>query len=129
MLSLTLCAVACVLSFLAGRRSLVDGLGVVFAIGYAYGITRANIAQPASHFIFDGAVIGLFCAQLGRRLSTEQWSRIHELNVWTLLLVGWPLLLLLVPLQDLLVRFVGFRGNVFLLPFLVFGARLDSRHL
>ena len=55
MLSLLLCVLAFAATYRASRRSLLAGLVAVFAIGYLYGILRANIIQPFSHFIFDAA--------------------------------------------------------------------------
>src|SRR5262249_41476921 len=41
-------------------------------------------------------------------------------------LIAWPLIVFLFPTQDLLVRFVGLRTSIFLLPFLLIGARLTA---
>ena len=127
MLSLTLCAIAAAVGFLAGRQSLVRGLGVVITVGYFYGILRANLIEPASHFIFDACALGFYLSQLTRPVGTDERIRSRHLQTWVILLTLWPLLLLAVPLQDPLVQLVGFRGHVLLLPFLVFGARLTPR--
>jgi hypothetical protein len=127
MLSLTLCAVAAAIAFLAGRKSLVRGIGVVITVGYFYGILRANLIEPASHFIFDASAVGFYLSQLTRPVGTAERLRSRHVKTWAILLTLWPLLLLAVPLQDPLVQLVGFRGHVFLLPFLVFGARLTPR--
>src|SRR5207249_5998430 len=55
--------------------------------------------------------------------------RIRELQAWVVVLICWPLLLLLLPVQDPLIRLVGLRGNIFFLPFLLLGARLEPRDL
>lgn len=127
MLSLILCAVAAAIAFLAGRKSLVRGIGVVITVGYFYGILRANLIEPASHFIFDASALGFYLSQLTRPVGAAERSRSRHVKTWAILLTLWPLLLLAVPLQDPLVQLVGFRGHVFLLPFLVFGARLSPR--
>ena len=134
MLSLFLCIAAFAFSYAAGRRSLSAGLVTVMTVGYAYGILRANVTEVYSHFIFDAAVVGLYLTQLGRRRAADGASRREQraLALWVGLLIGWPFLLFFVPVQDYAVQFVGLRGNVFLLPFMLLGARLtdrDARHL
>jgi hypothetical protein len=125
-LSLYLCFFAFALCYWVGRRSLTSGLVAVLAVGYAYGITRANVPETYSHFIFDAAVVGLYAAQLFHKLSPAEAHRVSELRPWLEFLITWPLLLFLVPIQDLLIQFVGLRGNIFLLPFVLFGARLEA---
>jgi hypothetical protein len=124
--SLFLCLICFGISFIAARRSLVHGLITVFAIGYAYGIVRANLPETYSHFIFDSGVLGLYSAQLFRRLGAGDQYKLSALRPWFDILIAWPLLLVIVPTQDLLIQFVGLRGSVFLLPFIIFGARLDG---
>jgi len=129
MISILICIIAFALCLYGGRRSLVVGLTAVLGVGYAYGILRANLAQSASHFIFDAAVLGLYVAQLRKPLSPAQRLKARKLKPWVFLLIGWPLLLLLAPVQDFLVELVGLRGNIFLIPFLLLGARLTSEDL
>lgn len=109
-----------------GRRSLVSGLVAVLGVGYVYGIMRANVPETYSHFIFDAGVVGLYAGQLFQRLSPSQEFKVSGLRPWLEFLIAWPLLLFLIPIQDLLIQIVGLRGNVFLLPFLLLGARLES---
>jgi len=97
------------------------------SIGYAYGILRGNIQQAPSHFIYDAGAIGLYLAVLTRTLSPLAKFRLRPLMPWFLCLIGWPILMFLVPAQDLLVQLVGLRGNIFFLPFLLIGAIMDSR--
>lgn len=125
MVALLLCGIAFVAAFVAGRRSLVAGIGAVLAVGYFYGITRANVTSTLSHFIFDCAVIGLYVTQLPRPFAPEDLARTRQLRHWTVLLIGWPMLMLLLPLQDPMVQLVGLRANVFFVPFLLLGARLQ----
>src|SRR6266516_2088766 len=125
-LSIYLCLLSFVLCYVAGRRSLVSGLVAVIAVGYLYGVTRANVPETFSHFIFDAGVIGLYSAQLFRKLSPLQAWKIESLKPWLEFLIAWPILLFLVPVQDLLIQIVGLRGNIFLLPFILLGARLDG---
>ena len=124
--SFFLCLFSFVFCYWAGRRSLVSGLAAVLGVGYVYGITRANVPETYSHFIFDAGVVGLYAAQLFRHLTPLQEFRVAPLRPWLELMIGWPLLLFLIPIQHLLVQFIGLRGNVFLLPFILLGARLDG---
>src|SRR2546426_7878270 len=129
MVSVILCIVAALIAFLAGRRSLVAGVLVVLATGYAYGIVRANLLETFSHFIFDAAVVGLYAAQLPNLMKRAQNAPFRELKRWVGVLILWPVLLFLVPMQDPLIRLVGLRGNTFLLPFLLIGALLGREEL
>jgi hypothetical protein len=120
-----LCLLSFAVCYWAGRRSLVGGLVAVMTVGYVYGITRANVPETLSHFIFDSGVVGLYAAQLFRRLSAPQRFKIEPLKLWLEILIAWPLLLFLIPIQDLMIQVVGLRGNIFLLPFILLGARLE----
>src|SRR5205823_7100859 len=71
-------------------------------------------------------VLGFYCSQLFGRLTGSKEYRVQGLKPWLELLMAWPLLLLLIPSQDLLIRFVGLRGNIFFLPFILIGARLSD---
>jgi hypothetical protein len=124
--SILLCILVALVAFGASLRSLVAGLGVVLTVGYFYGIVRANLVETGSHFLFDAAVAGLFMARLivMKRSQSQPVSR--ELTWWVLALIAWPFMLLAVPRQDLMVQIVGFRGNAFLLPFLLIGAQLTD---
>jgi len=117
---------ALIITFLAARHSLVAGLSTVLAVGYAYGITRANLGDPYSHLIFDAGVLGFYCAQVLRHLTREEAQRAQSVRPWIEFLIAWPLILFFIPNQDALIRFVGLRGNIFLLPFVIIGARLGN---
>jgi hypothetical protein len=124
-----LCIAAFVITFVAARRSVVAGLGSLSGVGYFYGILRANYPQRASHFIFDAAVLGFYIVHLFQRQDTETRRRSSAVLPWLGLLIAWPVFLVFFPLQDPLVQMVGLRGNIFLLPFLLFGARLTREEL
>jgi hypothetical protein len=126
MLALFLCVVAFGACFIASRRSLVSGLVTLFAIGYAYGLVRANIPETFSHFIFDAGVVGLYFAQLSHRLTAIEKYRTERIKPWVELLIVWPLLVFFLPIQNWLIQVVGLRGSIFLLPFILLGARLDQ---
>ena len=127
MYSIILCVIAFAGCYFAGRKSLVGGLVAALGVGYMYGILRANLPEAASHFIFDAAVLGLYFTQLPRALARARRHEHQMLRLWVGLLIVWPCLLFLAPVQDYLVQFVGLRGNIFLLPFILLGARLESR--
>jgi len=95
-------------------------------LGYGYGIIRANVPDSLAHFIFDAGVAGFYLSLLSRRMTSAQRRRVQVLMPWVALLVGWPLLLFFLPVQDPLVQLVGLRGQIFFLPFLLIGAMLES---
>ena len=133
MISALLLGIATAGTCWAGSRSLRQGLAALLLVGYVYGIVRANLADTYAYLLFDGAVLGLYAAQLWRPLAAQDRHRLHNLRLWLILLVGWPVLLfLLYRTDDPLVELVGLRSNIFLLPFLFLGARLrnnDVRYL
>ncbi len=128
-MGIVFCSLAFVLSFLAGRRSLAAGISAVLGIGYFYGIVRANFPDPWSHFIFDAATVALYLTQLFRPQTPEVTRDSRSVLLWFAVLCAWPVLMLFVPLQDALVQLVGLRGNMFLLPFLLLGARLQREDI
>src|SRR2546427_30343 len=126
-MSILLFVSALTITFVAARRSLVMGLGAVLAFGYIYGITRANLPDPYSHFLFDAAVLGFYAAQLFRRMALAEEYRIKSIKPWMELLVAWPILMFMIPNQDFFVRLLGLRANILLLPFMIVGARLSDK--
>ncbi|HYL36138.1 MAG TPA: hypothetical protein VEV17_09525 [Bryobacteraceae bacterium] len=121
--------VAFLACFWAGRRSVGLGLVVLFAFGYFYGILRANLLTSFSHFIFDAGMIGLFLAVFTAPRDPDRPKDSQWLRAWTFVLIAWPALLILLPVQPLLVSLVGLRSNIFFLPLLLLGSRLRSRDL
>lgn len=126
MTALILLAVSFLGTFVASRKSLVAGLAAVCATGYAYGVLRANLPGLAAHFLFDASVIALYVSQFVLARWNDPSPEAGRLSLWVAVLVLWPALLLVIPGQDLLVQLVGLRGNVFLVLFLLLGARLRS---
>lgn len=110
------------------RRSLGRGLVTVLFWGYTYGIVRANLLSTASYFIFDCSLAGLYLACLGQLLNSRS-KRLSAIRTWTLVLIGWPLIVCFFPFQDFLVSLVGLRGNVFFLPMMLVGASLVDKDL
>jgi hypothetical protein len=124
-----LCALALFGTYAAARHSLVRGLIAVMVTGYFYGILRANVIHPASHFLFDASVLGLYAAQANRLTRPFVSLDGQRLRHWVLLLIAWPLILFFVPVQDPLVQLVGLRGSAFLIPFLLLGAQIRSEEI
>jgi len=103
---------------------MVSGLIATLAVGYVFGITKANLPETASYFIFDCAVLGFYAGQLFRPLTQAMKWRVEGLQLWMELLIFWPLVVFFFPAQDMMVRLVGLRTSIFFLPFLLIGARL-----
>jgi hypothetical protein len=129
MIAIIFCIVAFAASLWAGRRSLGMGLSMLLLFGYFYGILRANLLTTASHFIFDCGLIGLYLSQSWLAPGSKEAKRTEAVRLWSLLLMGWCVLLLFVPFQPWLVSLVGFRGNTFFVPALILGARLKEKDL
>ena len=125
----SLCVLSLAATFYFGRRSLGAGVVALLAVGYSYGIVRANIPTSASHFIFDGAVVGLYAGVFTRRSSAAARYRSLSVQSWVAVLAAWPLLMFFVPMQDWAIQLVGLRGAIFFLPFLLIGARLEEEDL
>src|SRR5689334_1229418 len=119
MASIILCLGAFVAVYWCTRRSLVAGMNAVFAVGYLYGIVRANVPQTFSHFIFDAGVGGLYLGSLFKGLTAIQRLRIRKIRAWVVCLLGWPLLLFFIPVQDPMIQLVGLRGAIWFVPFLI----------
>jgi hypothetical protein len=129
MIAIALCILAFVACFLAGRRSLGQGLVVLLTFGYFYGILRANLLTTYSHFIFDAGMLGLYLACLGRALQPSERSRSQTVRLWVSLLLVWPSLLVMLPFQPPLVSLVGLRGNIFFIPLLLLGSTMKRKDL
>ena len=50
----------------------------------------------------------------------------RSIRNWLIVLIAWPMLLFVMPWQDPLIQLVGLRGSIFLLPFILLGARLTG---
>ena len=130
MTSLLLCAAAFSLTYFMSRRSLWQGLATLLAIGYLYGLIRANLLQAFSHLLFDSGVLGVYAAQFRPNAAPQGRPGPRGITVWLILLTAWPtLLFFFFRTSDPVVELVGWRANVFVLPFLVLGARLDEGSL
>lgn len=125
MIAIAICALTLAATALLGRRAMWQGIAAVLVAGYAYGLVRANVGD-ATHLLFDAAVTGFFAACLWRVVTAPNVPGMHALKAWTLVLMVWPTALFFFPAGDVLVELVGLRANIFLLPFLLVGARLDD---
>jgi hypothetical protein len=123
------CLLAFVSVYIAGRRSLSAGVGLALSFGYMYGLIRAHYPEPASYFIFDSSLAGLYLAILTRQRSPLERRKMRQIAPWVLIMTAWPIALSLLPLQDSLIQLVGLRGQIFFLPFLLIGAMCDDQQL
>jgi hypothetical protein len=129
MTALVICILAFGASFWAGKRSLGLGLIALFTVGYFYGILRANLPAVFSHFIFDAGLLGLYFSQKWTSPDPREAKRLNVIRLTTAALFAWPVLLVVLPFQPLLVSLVGLRGNIFFIPILLLGSRLREKDL
>jgi hypothetical protein len=134
MIGLGLTLLAIVATFAATRRGLGHGLGSLLLFGYFYGILRARFPDGLSHFIFDGAVAGLYLALLTARKRVRRVGHDAQvLRFWVKVLMVWPLCtMLLSPLfdsQHFFIQLVGLRVAILLLPLVAVGSRLTEEEL
>lgn len=108
------------------KRSVVSGLVSVFAVGYVFGITRANFPEMGTFFTFDAAVVAFYVVHHKLISSSFHSQDGQRLRHWVMALMLWPFILFFIPLQDPLIQAVGLRGNIFLLPFVLIGAKLED---
>lgn len=125
MTGLLICLVCGLACYTAASYSLVRGLQAVLAVGYFYGIVRSNLYDGFSHFIFDAAVGGFYVGFGSRFFITPRDPKLQILRRWITVLLAWPFLMAIFPIQDYLVQLVGLRGNAYFLPFMVCGFTLN----
>lgn len=134
MIGLVLTLLSIAGAWLATRRSLGHGLGAVLLVGYFYGILRARFPDGFSHFMFDGAVAGLYAAILLRRKRKMRYGHDGQvLRLWVRVLMVWPLFtMVLSPLfdsQHFFIQLVGLRVAILLLPLIAIGAQLTGEEV
>lgn len=129
MTAIVLCLLAFGLCYKAGKRSLGYGMVALLAVGYFYGIIRANVLTSFSHFIFDCGLLGLYSSQRLLKVDPKDRGRVEQLRMWIIVLMLWCVLLVPLPFQPFLVSLVGWRGNVFFLPMLLLGSRMKDEDL
>jgi hypothetical protein len=128
-LAIVLCALAFGGCLWMGKRSLGQGLIAVLTVGYLYGILRANLLTTFSHFIFDAGLLGLYLSQKWTSSGAKDPRALGIIQLWTAILIAWPMLLVMLPFQPWLVSLVGLRGAIFFIPVLLLGARLKEKDL
>lgn len=128
MIAIFLCLAALLSAYWQSRKSISNGLLTVLGWGYFYGILRANAPTAASYFIFDCGVAGFYLAR-GADLLKNGTGGAKGIRIWTAILIGWPLLILFFPFQDVLISLVGLRGSIFFLPMLLAGALMTDEDL
>ena len=129
MISVLICIVAFFGTFALTRRSLVWGMAACLGFGYVFGVLRANVLDTLSFVMWDSSVLGLYASYFSVRRTPEEIARTATLRLWVGVLMLWPLVLTIVPVQYPLIQLVGLRSNTLLLPFLLIGARLEAEEL
>lgn len=129
MTGLALSILALIAAYTQTVRSLGRGISALLVTGYFYGLLRAIIFDGFSHFIFDAAMLGVYVGAFTRRVSEPIRQRSAFASNWLWLLIGWPVIYCLVPLNHPVVQVVGLRSVTFLLPCILLGARLEARDL
>lgn len=129
MIALGICILAFAFTFWAGRYSLGKGVVALLAVGYAYGLLRANLLTTFSYFIFDSGVIGFYLSQFVFSKAQKSAVNSKALNFWVITLILWPMIVVFMPFQPLMVSLVGFRSITFFIPMLILGTRLRERDL
>src|SRR5207244_7493867 len=111
MLSILICIVAFIGTFVLTRRSLVWGMAACVGFGYVFGVLRANILDTFSFLMWDASVLGLYAGYFSVQRTPEEIARTASLRlrvgVLILCLVG----LSLVRFLFSLIHFVCFRGS------------------
>ncbi len=129
MLAISICLICFWVCYVAGRRAVWAGFMATMVVGYFYGITRANIDSPISHFFYDFAAVGFFLALITRRDTPLERFKMRRVMPWVLALAGWPVLIMFMPMQPIMIQLVGLRAQIFFLPFILAGALLDGRDM
>jgi hypothetical protein len=127
LISLLLCASAAGACFLAARKSPLAGLCAILVVGYLFGIVRGNFPNSVTYFLWDASAVALYAGIWSRPMNALQRFQLRRLLPWFAVLSLWPTLLLFIPVQNPLLRLLGFRSAVFFLPFLLIGAMLAWR--
>jgi hypothetical protein len=110
-------------------RSLGWGLLGVLAVGYFNGVVRANFMGVHTTFMFDAALLGLYLGFAAGWPREAVAAFRGPAGKWVLLLIAWPALLTVVPVNDILVQLVALRATVWFLPVLLVAARLGAADL
>ena len=88
-MGLALCLAGFFATARLAQRSLGQALGLLLAIGSAYGIVRANVYDGFVHFFFDASVLGFYLGY-GRRLFEDPGGGLSRVRLWVLGLCALP---------------------------------------
>jgi hypothetical protein len=115
--------------FACTLRSLGLGFAALFAVGYFSGVIRANFLGELTTFMFDFGLVGLYAGFfIGRsKDAAKVWTT--PLGYWTIALIGWPFVMVFVPVNDFLVQLVALRSTVWFLPVMIIASRLGAADL
>ncbi len=126
--------IVCIFAFAGAvalsRKTLGNGLGFALAVGSCYGWLRGNFPDGLARFCFDAALGGLYLSVLPRvRFRSE--GRPGSLRTWTVLLMAWPLIIILISpfleAQHVLVQIAGLRNAVLFVPLILVGSLLGPK--
>lgn len=123
---LVLCTLAVVSVLYVTLADWRRGLCLTIAWGYLYGILKSNYTASWGHFIYDGAVVGLYAGVLLNPPPPIDRLLEGSTRKWVVALIAWPCFLVFIPFQHYLIQAVGLRGNVFFIPMALFGAWLGD---
>jgi hypothetical protein len=129
---LALCLLSFIASLMVARRSLGHGLGLVLAIGCVYGWLRAVLLDGFTHFTFDMALAGLYLSILPRLKPIRGWGG-SFVSIGTLLLIGWPLVVILISpflkAPHVFIQVAGLRNAILFAPLVLIGMALSREDL
>ena len=111
------------------QRSLGLGFVAVFAVGYFHGVIRANYLGPYTTFLFDFGLLGLYSGFFFGRPAESAGIWKTPLGIWISVLIAWPALLVMIPINDYLVQLVALRATVWFLPAMLVASRLRAADL
>ncbi len=114
------------LVFVVSQRSLTFGLLGTIAVGYFSGIVRANFQSIATTFFFDAGIAGLFFSCIFGHTRAIRKAVFSQSGQFCLLLIIWPLILSMAPVNNFWVQLVALRGSVLLLPIFIIATKLTK---
>jgi hypothetical protein len=128
-MGLALCFVAFAGAVAITRRGLGAGTGFVLLVGCIYGWLRCWFYNPATHFVFDASLLGLYAVAFTRRRGSVLGNS-SALQNWALVLSAIPLLILfaspLIEGQPFVIQLVGLRSVLLFVPAIVVATYLSD---
>jgi hypothetical protein len=120
---------AFLLALAATARGLGFGLVAIFVAGYSSGYIRANYLGLPTTFMFDCGVLGLYVGFLVFHFQRTAGIWSGSAARFLAILILWPMLLTLVPINDFLVQLVALRAAIWYLPIILIASRLTTADL